>query len=137
MRPLNADDVLTPFLEFNLGAAICGHFHGYTERWRGNTSITTGRCCARVRNNHDGTKEKGWLVCHARRPEKCSASSSNSIPELAGIFMCPLWLSHAALLRAAGFIASLPASAERHSDIIHTWGRPGENPGFLAILVHT
>lgn len=65
MRPLNADDVLTPFLEFNLCAAICGHFHGYTERWRGSTSLTTGRCCARVRNNHDGTKEKGWLVCHA------------------------------------------------------------------------
>jgi Calcineurin-like phosphoesterase len=65
MRPLNADDVLTPFLEFNLRAAICGHYHGYTERWRRSASITTGRCCARIRDNHDGTKEKGWLVCHA------------------------------------------------------------------------
>ena len=65
MRPLNADDVLMPFLEFNLCAAICGHFHGYTERWRGSASLTTGRCCARIRDNHDGTKEKGWLVCQA------------------------------------------------------------------------
>ena len=64
MRPLNADDVLEQFLEFNLRAAICGHFHGYTERRQGSALINTGRCCSRVRSNHDDSKEKGWLVCH-------------------------------------------------------------------------
>jgi 3',5'-cyclic AMP phosphodiesterase CpdA len=65
MRPLNADDVLNRFLDFNLCAAFCGHFHGYTERQFGETFITTDRCCSRVRANHDGTKEKGWFVCNA------------------------------------------------------------------------
>lgn len=65
MRPLNADDVLARLLEFNLGAVFCGHFHGYTERDFGNALITTDRCCARVRGNHDGSKEKGWFVCRA------------------------------------------------------------------------
>jgi Calcineurin-like phosphoesterase len=65
MRPLNADDVLTRFLEFNLGAVFCGHFHGYTERALGEALITTDRCCSRVRANHDGSKEKGWFVCRA------------------------------------------------------------------------
>jgi hypothetical protein len=27
--------------------------------------ITTDRCCARVRKNHDGSPEKGWFVCQA------------------------------------------------------------------------
>jgi Icc-related predicted phosphoesterase len=65
MRPLNADEVLARFLEFNLGAVLCGHFHGYTERRLGTALMTTGRCCARVRANHDGSKEKGWFVCRA------------------------------------------------------------------------
>jgi len=65
MRPLNADDVLARFFEFNLGAIFCGHFHGYTERRLGDALITTDRCCARVRANHDGSKEKGWFVCRA------------------------------------------------------------------------
>lgn len=65
MRPRNADDVLVRFLEFNLGAVFCGHFHGYTERTFGEAVITTDRCCSRVRANHDGTKEKGWFLCHA------------------------------------------------------------------------
>ena len=66
MRPLNADDVLARLLEFNLGAVFCGHFHGYTERTFGNALITTDRCCARIRFNHDGSKEKGWFVCRAQ-----------------------------------------------------------------------
>jgi len=65
MRPLNADDVLNRFLEFNLGAVFCGHFHGLTERTLGAATITTDRCCSRVRANHDGSKEKGWFVCRA------------------------------------------------------------------------
>ena len=66
MRPLNADDVLDRFLEFNLSAAFCGHYHGFTERTSRAATITTDRCCARVRGNHDGSKEKGWFVCRAK-----------------------------------------------------------------------
>jgi Calcineurin-like phosphoesterase len=65
MRPLNADDLLDRFLEFNLRAAFCGHYHGITERTFRSATITTGRCCSRVRGNHDGSKEEGWFVCHA------------------------------------------------------------------------
>jgi hypothetical protein len=53
-------------LDFNLSAVFCGHFHGYTERYFGNTPITTDRCCARVRANHDGSTEKGWFFCRAK-----------------------------------------------------------------------
>ncbi|MGA7212996.1 MAG: metallophosphoesterase [Terrimicrobiaceae bacterium] len=65
MRPLNADDVLERFLEFNLSAVFCGHYHGLTERNLRAATITTDRCCSRVRGNHDGSKEKGWFVCRA------------------------------------------------------------------------
>jgi hypothetical protein len=65
MRPLNADDVLTRFLEFNLVAAFSGHFHGFTERVSGRTLLTTNRCCAISRDNHDGTTEKGYFFCSA------------------------------------------------------------------------
>lgn len=65
MRPLNADVVLQRFAHFNVQAMFSGHFHGFTERYQGDASLTTDRCCARVRNNHDGTKEKGWFLCQA------------------------------------------------------------------------
>jgi hypothetical protein len=66
MRPLNADDLLSRFLEFNLSAAFCGHYHGITERKLNAATITTGSCCSRIRGNHDGTKSKGWFVCRAK-----------------------------------------------------------------------
>lgn len=65
-RPANADDLLDRFREFELRAVFCGHFHGFTESRRGATTITTNRCCALRRNNHDGTKAKGYFVCEAR-----------------------------------------------------------------------
>jgi 3',5'-cyclic AMP phosphodiesterase CpdA len=65
-RPLNADELLERFREFNLQAAFSGHFHGFTERQAGGATLTTNRCCALKRGNHDGTKEKGWFVCEAR-----------------------------------------------------------------------
>lgn len=64
-RPLNADALLDRFREFNLQAVFSGHFHGFTERQAGKTVLTTNRCCALQRNNHDGTKEKGYFVCAA------------------------------------------------------------------------
>jgi len=69
MRPLNADAVLERFKEVNLVAVFDGHFHGFTERKSGRTTLTTNRCCSISRENHDGTKEKGYFVCSARDGE--------------------------------------------------------------------
>jgi hypothetical protein len=64
-RPLNADDLLERCYGLNLQAVFCGHFHGFTERPFRQSIITTDKCCARVRSNHDGSPEKGWFVCQA------------------------------------------------------------------------
>jgi predicted MPP superfamily phosphohydrolase len=68
-RPLNADDLLHRFYEFNLQAVFCGHYHGYTAREFQHASVTTDKCCSRIRPNHDGTPEKGWFVCQASAGE--------------------------------------------------------------------
>ena len=65
-RPKNADAVLERFKEYNLQAVYNGHFHGFTERKVGATTLTTNRCCAFSRGNHDGTKEKGYFLCRAK-----------------------------------------------------------------------
>jgi len=65
MRPSNADELLERFKAFNLVAVFNGHFHGFTEREWGHTVLTTNRCCAISRGNHDGTKEKGYFFCAA------------------------------------------------------------------------
>jgi hypothetical protein len=64
-RPVNADELLDRFREFNLAAVLNGHFHGFTERVLRSTVLTTNRCCAISRDNHDGSKEKGYFVCTA------------------------------------------------------------------------
>lgn len=69
MRPRNADDLLARFLDFNLVSVFNGHFHGFTERRSGRTTLTTNRCCAISRNNHDGTAEKGYFICTASNGE--------------------------------------------------------------------
>jgi len=66
MRPLNADALLDRLRDFNLQAVFNGHYHGFTEsQWRG-APVTTNRCCSLKRDNHDGTKEKGYFVCTAK-----------------------------------------------------------------------
>ncbi len=65
VRPLNAEAVLTRFTPFNLQAVFCGHWHGFTERRLSETTLTTNRCCSLHRENHDGTKEKGYFLCRA------------------------------------------------------------------------
>lgn len=65
MRPVNADDLLARYLPFNLVAVFNGHFHGFTERQAGRTTLTTNRCCAISRNNHDGSTGKGYFLCTA------------------------------------------------------------------------
>jgi hypothetical protein len=64
MRPLNADAVLERFLDFNLQGVLGGHYHAYTATPHRDIEVLTNRCCARVRDNHDGTKEKGYWVMH-------------------------------------------------------------------------
>ena len=65
MRPLNAEDLLTRFVPFNLQAVYCGHHHGFTEHPFHQAAVTTNRCCSLKRANHDGTKAKGFFVCTA------------------------------------------------------------------------
>lgn len=66
MRPKNADAVLKRFTPFNLRAVYGGHFHGFTEKSVGEAVLTTNRCCAFARGNHDGTKEKGYVLVTAK-----------------------------------------------------------------------
>lgn len=65
-RPGNADALLERFLDYNVQAIFSGHWHGFTEKSLRNATLTTNRCCSRVRANHDKTPEKGWFVCEAR-----------------------------------------------------------------------
>ena len=65
-RPANTDALLERFLDFNLQAVFCGHYHSFTEKLAKAVSITTNKCCSLKRGNHDGTKEKGFFVCEAR-----------------------------------------------------------------------
>ena len=36
------------------------------EKKSGETILTTNKCCAFARGNHDGTKEKGYFLCKAK-----------------------------------------------------------------------
>ena len=65
-RPKNADELLIRFKEHNLQAVFNGHYHGFTERQFGRVILTTNKCCAISRENHDGTKEKGYFLCTAK-----------------------------------------------------------------------
>jgi len=65
-RPENADAMLEKLFGFNLQAVYSGHFHGFTERVLGNLTMTTDKCCAISRANHDGTPEKGYFLCKAK-----------------------------------------------------------------------
>ena len=66
MRPTNAEALLERMKDFNVRAVYNGHYHAFTEHpWR-EAPVTTNRCCALKRDNHDGTKEKGFFVCTAQ-----------------------------------------------------------------------
>lgn len=62
MCPLNAEAVLSRFTGHNLRGAFGGHFHGRTSTPHGDIRLVTNACVAKVRDNHDGTAEKGYLV---------------------------------------------------------------------------
>lgn len=65
-RPANADALLERLIGHNLQAVYSGHFHGFTERILGDVALTTDRCCAISRANHDGTPEKGYFLCETK-----------------------------------------------------------------------
>jgi len=65
-RPKNADAFLAPFKQFNVQHIFNGHWHGYSEMEVNGATCTTDRCCSRFRDNHDGSRKKGWFVCSAR-----------------------------------------------------------------------
>jgi 3',5'-cyclic AMP phosphodiesterase CpdA len=65
-RPTNADELLSRFESFQLREVFNGHWHGLSEStWRDKTPIVTDRCCSRLRENRDGSKEKGYFLCRA------------------------------------------------------------------------
>ena len=64
-RPMNADAVLSRLLDHNVQAVFSGHYHGLTEKHHRGAILTTGRCCALQRTNHDGNTAKGFVVCTA------------------------------------------------------------------------
>lgn len=66
MRPVNAGDLLQRFDGWNMRACFSGHFHGFTQCERGAARLTTNCCCALKRNNHDGTRAKGYFVCEVQ-----------------------------------------------------------------------
>ncbi len=65
-RPVNADALLERLIGHNLQAVFSGHYHGFTERVLGDVALTTDKCCAISRSNHDGTPEKGYFLCEAK-----------------------------------------------------------------------
>jgi hypothetical protein len=65
LTPLNAAELLGRFERWNLRTAFSGHFHARTERQIGEAAVLTNACCARVRDNHDGTIPEGYLLCTA------------------------------------------------------------------------
>ena len=65
-RATNAESVLERFKDYALQAVFNGHFHASTERKVGDTILTTNRCCSFSRNNHDGSKAKGYFLCQAK-----------------------------------------------------------------------
>ena len=64
--PLNAAAVVERLVKVNLCGVFSGHWHGASETAAGHGIMTTNRCCARVRGNHDKSPLKGWFVCEAK-----------------------------------------------------------------------
>jgi hypothetical protein len=62
----NAKDVLERLLPFNLQAAFCGHYHGFTEAKHGAAAVTTNKCCSFFRRNHDRSPQKGFFLCETK-----------------------------------------------------------------------
>jgi 3',5'-cyclic AMP phosphodiesterase CpdA len=66
VRPMNADEVLERFKEFNLRAVFNGHYHWFQETLVNEVPITTNWCCASRTVNVDLIPTKGYFLCHAK-----------------------------------------------------------------------
>jgi Icc protein len=66
LRPVNAEAVLRLFAHHRLEGVFSGHWHGLTQTRRESALLVTGRCASRWRRNHDGSDEKGYLLCEVR-----------------------------------------------------------------------
>ena len=64
-RPINADEILNRFGDFNLRATFSGHWHGFAERHFQHAIVTNSRCGSWWRTNNDGSPEKGYFLCEA------------------------------------------------------------------------
>lgn len=64
-RPVNADAFLAQLTKTNLRWVHSGHWHGESVKPVGACTLTTSRCCARIRGNRDGSPLKGWHVYRA------------------------------------------------------------------------
>ena len=65
MRPLNADALIERLAKTNLRWVHSGHWHGESVKPADGFTLTTSRCCARIRTNRDGSPLKGWHVYRA------------------------------------------------------------------------
>ena len=65
MRPRNAGALLALLAKTNLRWVHSGHWHGESVQPVGDCTLTTSRCCARIRGNRDGSPRKGWHVYRA------------------------------------------------------------------------
>lgn len=65
MRPLNADALIARLAKTNVRWVHSGHWHGESVKPAGKFTLTTSRCCARIRTNRDGSPLKGWHVYRA------------------------------------------------------------------------
>lgn len=68
-RPLNAEALLEKLARLDMRGIFCGHFHGFTRTAVLQTFAFTSPCCALKRHNHDGSREKGFLIVEARPAE--------------------------------------------------------------------
>jgi hypothetical protein len=66
LTPGNAGELIARFEGWNLRCAFTGHYHARTERAEGAATLLTNCCCARVRDNHDGSIPEGYLLCSAQ-----------------------------------------------------------------------
>ena len=65
MQPLNAAALVELLLKFNLKWVHSGHWHGESQLPASAATLSTSRCCARLRENRDGSPLKGWHVYQA------------------------------------------------------------------------
>jgi hypothetical protein len=62
----NSADVLARFKEHNLAGLFGGHCHAAREQAFQGAPVVTNRCCSHRVPNHDGSKLKGYFLCHAK-----------------------------------------------------------------------